>query len=47
MTEQYAIDVQRTLHMLEIAVRLLQLTAALTLAGVLYGLWRWHRSKWK
>lgn len=47
MSEQYTIDVQRALHTLDTAIRLLQLTAAVTFVGVLYGIWRWHRSRWK
>lgn len=47
MNAQDSIDVARALHMLDVAVRLLQVTAAVTLAAVLYGIWRWHRSKWR
>lgn len=47
MNDQAAIDVERALQMLDLAVRLLQLTAAVSLAAVCYGIWRWHRSKWK
>lgn len=43
MNESYAIDAERALHMLEVAIRMLQLTAALTFAAVIYGVWRWHR----
>lgn len=47
MEPQDAVDVERALHMLDVAVRLLQATAAVTLAAVCYGIWRWHRSKWR
>lgn len=47
MGAQDVIDVERALHMLDNAILLLQATAAVSLAAVLYGVWRWHRSKWR
>lgn len=47
MTQQDAMDVERALHTLDIAVRVLQVTAVVTLLGVLYAIWRWHRSRWR
>lgn len=47
MTQDYAADAERALRTLQLAVRVLQVTTAVTLAAALYGIWRWHRSRWK
>jgi len=41
------VDLTGALHLLDVVVRILLASAAVTLAAVLYGIWRWHRSKWQ
>lgn len=47
MNGPYPIEIQRALQTLEFAIYLLQLTAAVALAACCYGIWRWHRNRWK
>lgn len=38
---------ERAMRSLDLAIRVLQVTAVLTLGAVAYAVWRWHRGGWK